>query len=76
MMAYPPEVGKPLPRSAIARPTMNMNMEARNHPQTKPTGPAGIEYANVEAIEGSRPIMLKAIPKTSSIEKLRFNSCL
>lgn len=44
--------------------------------QTMPTGPAGIEYAKVEAIEGRSPMMLNAIPKTSIMEKFLFNSCL
>ena len=35
-----------------------------------------MEYASVEAIDGKSPIMLKAIPKTSIIVKLRRNSCL
>jgi hypothetical protein len=64
------------PRSAIANPTMKMNMEARNQPQTSPTGPAGIENARVEAMEGNRPMMEKAMPKTSIMEKFRLNSCL
>jgi hypothetical protein len=51
----PPLVGIAEPRSAMAIPTMKMNMLARNHPHTRPTGPAGIEYANVEAMEGSKP---------------------
>ena len=46
------------------------------HTQTIPTGPAGIEYASVEAIEGRRPMMEKAIPKTSIKVKFRRNSCL
>ena len=53
-----------------------MNMEARNQPQTSPTGPAGMEYASVDAIEGSKPMIEKAMPKTSIILKLRLNSCL
>jgi hypothetical protein len=60
----------------MASPTIKMNMEAKNHPQTNPTGPAGSEYANVEAMDGRRPMMLKAIPKTSIMVKFRFNSCL
>ena len=44
--------------------------------QTIPTGPAGIEYASVEAIDGKSPIILNAIPKTSIIVKFRRNSCL
>lgn len=64
------------PKSAIARPTTNMNIDARNHPHTKPTGPAGMEYANVDAMEGRRPMMEKAIPKTSIMVKLRRSSCL
>lgn len=39
----PPEVGIALPRSAIASPTMKMNVLAKNQPQTIPAGPAGIE---------------------------------
>ncbi len=69
-------VGIEDPRSAMARPTMKMNMDARNHPQTRPTGPAGMEYARVLAIEGSRPMMEKAIPKISKRVKLRRSSCL
>ena len=41
-----------------------------------PTGPAGIEYAKVEAMEGKSPMMLKEMPKTSIMVKLRRNSCL
>lgn len=55
---------------------MKMNIEAKNQPQTSPTGPAGIEYANVEAIDGSRPMIENAMPKTSIMLKLRLNSCL
>ena len=44
--------------------------------QTIPTGPAGMEYASVEAMDGKSPMILKAIPKTSIIVKLRRNSCL
>lgn len=72
----PPDVGMAEPRSAIATPTTKMNMEARNQPQTMPTGPAGMEKASVEAMDGRSPIMLKAIPKTSSMVKLRRSSCL
>lgn len=76
MNSYPPDVGIADPKSAIANPTMNMNMEGKNQPQTNPTGPAGIEKASVEAMLGSRPMIEKAMPKTSIIEKLRLNSCL
>jgi len=55
---------------------MKMNMEARNHPQTIPIGPAGMENERVEAMEGSSPMILKAIPKTSIMVKLRRSSCL
>ena len=72
----PPEVGIAEPRSAMASPTMKINIEATNQPQTIPTGPAGIEKARVEAIEGSKPMMEKAIPNTSIIVKLRRSSCL
>jgi hypothetical protein len=44
--------------------------------QTIPTGPAGMDNESVDAIEGSTAIILKAIPKTSKVEKFRFNSCL
>lgn len=44
--------------------------------QTIPAGPAGIEYVKVDAIEGRRPMMEKAIPKTSIIVKFRRSSCL
>lgn len=53
----------------MASPTKKINMLARNHPHTMPTGPAGIEYANVLAMEGIKPMILKAIPKTSIIVK-------
>lgn len=43
------------PKSAMANPTTKMNMEARNHPQTNPTGPAGMENDKVLAIEGGDP---------------------
>ena len=55
---------------------MKINMDARNHPQTMPAGPAGIENASVDAIEGSSPMILNAMPKTSIIVKLRRSSCL
>lgn len=35
-----------------------------------------MEYESVEAMDGKSPIILKAIPKTSIIVKLRRNSCL
>ncbi len=35
-----------------------------------------MEYARVEAIDGKRPMILKAMPKTSIMVKLRRNSCL
>ena len=44
--------------------------------QTSPTGPAGIEYDNVDAIDGKRPMMLNEIPNISIMVKLRRNSCL
>jgi hypothetical protein len=72
----PPDVGIAEPRSAIATPTMKMNMEARNHPQTMPTGPAGTEKESVEAMDGRSPMMLNAIPNTSIMVKLRRSSCL
>jgi len=72
----PPDVGIADPRSAMASPTMKMNIEATNQPQTIPTGPAGIEKASVEAIDGSNPMIEKAIPKTSIMVKLRRSSCL
>jgi hypothetical protein len=72
----PPDVGIADPRSAIATATTNMNIEAKNHPQTIPTGPAGTEKARVEAMEGSNPIMLNAIPNTSIIVKFLRSSCL
>ncbi len=55
---------------------MKMNIDAKNQPQTRPTGPAGIEYVRVEAIEGSKPIIENAMPNTSIMLKLRLNSCL
>ena len=63
-------------RLTIANPTTKMKPLAKNQPQTSPTGPAGIEYASVDAIDGRRPMILKAIPNTSIIVKLRRNSCL
>lgn len=39
--------------------------------QTRPAGPAGREYARVDAMDGRRPIIEKAIPKTSIIVKFR-----
>ena len=44
--------------------------------QTNPTGPAGMEYANVDAMDGKRPMILNAMPKTSIMVKLRRSSCL
>lgn len=64
------------PRSAMARPTTKIQAEARNQPQTSPTGPAGTENDKVLAIEGSKPIIANAIPKTSIMLKLRRSSCL
>ena len=72
----PPDVGIAEPRSAIATPTMKINMEAKNHPHTMPAGPAGIEKDSVDAIEGRSPMILNAMPKTSIIVKLRRSSCL
>ena len=72
----PPDVGIAEPKSAIATATTNMNMDAKNHPHTMPTGPAGIEKERVDAMEGRRPMILKAIPKTSIMVKLRRSSCL
>jgi hypothetical protein len=46
------------------------------HTQTIPTGPAGMDRLSVEAIEGSKLMIEKAISKTSKVEKFRFNSCL
>ena len=70
----PPLVGIALPRSAIARPTKKMNIEAKNQDQTIPAGPEGIEYAKVLAMDGSSPIMLNAMPNTSINVKLRLNA--
>jgi hypothetical protein len=64
------------PRSAMASATTNIIIDARNHPHAIPTGPAGIEKDKVDAIEGSNPIILNAIPKTSMRVKLRRSSCL
>ena len=36
--------------------------------QTMPTGPAGIEKDKVEAIDGRRPMMLKATAKIWTVE--------
>lgn len=72
----PPDVGIADPRSAMATPTTKIHPEARNQPQTIPTGPAGIEKDRVDAIEGRSPMILNAIPKTSIIVKLRRSSCL
>ena len=72
----PPDVGMAEPKSAIATPTTKMNIDAKNQPQTMPAGPAGIEKERVDAIEGRRPMILKAIPKTSIMVKLRRSSCL
>ena len=49
---------------------------ARPRTHTMPTGPAGIEYARVEAMDGMSPMIEKAMPKTSIKVKLRRNSCL
>jgi len=54
--------------SAIARLTMKMKQLATSQPQTIPTGPAGIEKERVDAIEGRRPIMLKATAKIWTVE--------
>ena len=72
----PPLVGMALPRSAMASPTTKMQPLARNQPQTNPTGPAGMEKDRVLAIEGSKPMIENAIPKTSIMLKLRRSSCL
>ena len=58
----------------MARPTKKINMLATNQPHTIPTGPAGIEYERVLAMEGSSPIMLKAMPNTSIIVKFLGNA--
>ena len=60
----------------MANPTTKIKPVARNQPQTKPAGPAGIEYDKVDAIDGKRPMILKAIPKISIIVKFRRSSCL
>lgn len=39
----PPEVGIAEPKSAMASPTMKINMQAKNHDHTIPAGPAGME---------------------------------
>lgn len=44
--------------------------------QTIPTGPAGNENETVDAIDGTRPMILNAIAKTCGVEYWRFNSCL
>lgn len=44
--------------------------------QTIPTGPAGSEKAIVDAIDGTRPIILNAIANICGVEYCRFNSCL
>lgn len=41
-----------------------------------PTGPAGIEKDSVDAMEGKRPMILKAIAPTSIVVKVRLSSCL
>ena len=72
----PPDVGMAEPRSAIASPTTKINIDARNQPHTIPTGPAGMENESVDAIEGNKPMILNAMPKTSINVKLRRSSCL
>jgi len=72
----PPAVGMAEPKSAIATPTMKINIEAVNHPHTIPAGPAGMEKARVDAMEGSKPIILNEIPKISIHLKLRRSSCV
>ena len=44
--------------------------------QTIPTGPAGRENESVDAIEGTKPMMLNAIAKTCVVEYCRRSSCL
>ena len=39
-----------------------------NHTQTIPTGPAGMENDNVEAIDGKRPMILNATAKICTVE--------
>jgi hypothetical protein len=72
----PPDVGIAEPRSAMAKPTMKIPMDARNQDHTMPAGPEGMEYASVLAMDGNRPMILKAIPNTSIMVKFRRSSCL
>jgi hypothetical protein len=52
----------------MANPTSKMKKLATSHPHTIPTGPAGTENDNVDAIDGSSPMILKAIAKTWIVE--------
>jgi hypothetical protein len=47
---------------------MKIKKLATNHPQTIPTGPAGIEKDNVDAIDGNSPMMLNATAKIWIVE--------
>jgi hypothetical protein len=42
--------------------------QRNGHTQTMPAGPAGIENERVEAIDGNRPMILKAMANTSTVE--------
>ena len=56
-----------LSESANAKYTIKRQRN-RGHTQVMPAGPAGIENERVEAIDGNRPIMLKAMAKTCTVD--------
>lgn len=44
----------------MAKLTIKIKPLATNHPQTIPTGPAGIEKDKVDAMDGNNPMILNA----------------
>lgn len=57
-------------------PTDKIHIDAASQPHVIPTGPAGNENAKLDAIDGSKDMILNAIPNTSRTEKFLLSSGL
>lgn len=63
-------------KQLVARFFLSEEEKTGERTQTIPTGPAGSENAIVDAIEGTKPMILNATAKISRVEYCRRSSCL
>lgn len=64
------------PPSALSILAPKSHNKGKSPTQTMPAGPAGSEKEIVDAIEGTRPMILNATAKICTVEYARRNSCL